>query len=123
MPLPVWPAALPQPPLRDGYSPTEEDAVIRTEMESGPGVERLRNLDRWSMTDVKYPLTTAQVVIFKAFWLTSLIRGASPMLLPVWGFDGATLVTRTVKVLSPPTYSPMRKNLCLVSMKIKIRDL
>lgn len=74
--MPLWPAALPQIPLVDGYAETPADAVQRTENEGGVAQTWLRYSA--VAVDVEAPLllTLAQTNILDEFHQVECARGA-----------------------------------------------
>ena len=74
--MPTWPATLPQLVLRDGFSETTLDVVIRTPVEAGPAKLRRRISTNVRTINCNVILTTAQVAIFDSFYVTDLEGGA-----------------------------------------------
>ena len=121
MPAPVWPGTLPQRPLRDGYNPRPQEALVRTPMEDGYEQARRQRLSIWHETPVRYRMTPAQLATFKAFWNGDLNAGASAFTLPVFGLDGAGYVNRTVR-LRDVSYQPVGPADTYVAGTLSIRN-
>lgn len=73
---PIWPTSLPQEPLREGYTETGPDALLRTEMESGPPIVRRRFTAATQGRQVVYRMSDAQWATFKTFFDTTISGGA-----------------------------------------------
>lgn len=82
MSLPVWPAALPARPLREGWQETSADGVDRDASEVGPGLSRPRALLDWRRIEARYKLSAAQRAVWRGFWAETVERGARPFIWP-----------------------------------------
>ena len=121
MPAPVWPATLPQKPLREGYDPRPQEALVRTPMEDGYEQARRQRLSIWHETSARYRMTPAQVATFKAFWKNDLNAGASTFTMPVFGLDGTGYQDRTVRIRDV-AYQPVGPADVYVAFTLVIRS-
>lgn len=71
----AWPTDLPNP-MADGYQFTPGNAVIRTDMESGPARQRQRFTTVPVSVSVSWRFTVAQMVTFRDFFENTIHRGA-----------------------------------------------
>lgn len=74
--MPFWPTALPQAPLKDGYSDTAPDQLLRSDMESGPAKVRRRGTAKPHVAACTYVFTDEEATIFEDFALGTLAGGA-----------------------------------------------
>ena len=76
-----WPESLPQYPLIDGYTEKlREDAVLRTEVETGLAKQRPRYTTVPSEVEETFLMTNAQYNTFKDFFENNLSFGAIPFI-------------------------------------------
>jgi len=72
----IWPEALPDFSLRQGYSEGFRQTVIRSEIKSGATKRRKRFTDSPKTLDIVIPLTGAEVNIFTSFYEEELKDGS-----------------------------------------------
>lgn len=89
MPLPVWPAGLPQVPLAGAGSQAPFQAPTETEMEDGPPRARRTATASWTAISVRYVMDAGQFAVLEAFVRDTLGHGAGRFLIPRWR-PGAT---------------------------------
>jgi len=75
---PIWPAVLPQVPIKDGYSEEPQDNVVRSQPDAGPGKSRRRYTAIGVSTGVSYKMSESQVQTFITFWRDSIFDGSIP---------------------------------------------
>jgi hypothetical protein len=123
MPIPVWPATLPQVALREGYDVRpEDDMIIKRDMEDGLPLQRRKKLSSWTPVNFRLILTPAQWATLTAFYRNDLNFGANKFTMPVWNFSGVT-VSKTVQPRGPmPTPSHIAPTQVGVSISIAVRD-
>ena len=101
----VWPALLPQCPLREGYQATEGWAVIQAPVE-GPQLTRLRYTATPRPRVASFYLdTNALRATWETFYYTTIAQGALP-------FDAAFEGGGTVyeyRIVGAPEIAPMGK--------------
>lgn len=78
----TWPSTLPNP-LLPGYGIETADDTSRTDMESGAARVRLRSTGGPDVVTIKLLLTDAQMVIFRAFWISDWRKGAAWVYFPI----------------------------------------
>ena len=74
----VWPVTLPTAPLVAGFEESPPDLCVRTQMDAGPAKVRKRYTAGVRDFSAAFVLTTAQLAIFDAFYLTTCNGGATP---------------------------------------------
>lgn len=79
-----WPASLPQYPLREGYTSTPANAVLRPPQE-GPASARLKTRNAGRTEKAAFRMTPAQLQIFELWFQTSAAFGARDIGWPVPG--------------------------------------
>lgn len=70
----AWPSTLPKP-LLSGYQGDSGANVSRTEFDSGPARQRLNTTTDPDGVTVSWKFKPAEMVIFKAFWKTTINYG------------------------------------------------
>lgn len=78
MPNPVWPAALPQKALKEGYRETASDNLLESQMDAGPAKIRRRFTTRSRMFQMTIACTASQAATFLSFFETTLKDGSLP---------------------------------------------
>lgn len=73
-----WPATLPQYVLEQGYSESEADQLLQTQMEAGRPKTRRRYTTNNEVFTVAVAMTKAQKVIFEDFFDNTLVGGSLP---------------------------------------------
>ncbi len=73
--MPTWPASLPQLPLI-GMTAQDDDAVLRTSMDTGPATRRNRFTAITQSVSFPMVLTGTQRVTFDTFYRTTISHGA-----------------------------------------------
>ena len=74
--MPVWPLALPQRPLRNGYSDSAPNNLLRSDMETGPAKVRRRGNARPHNAQVTYIMSNEQAEVFEEFATVTLAEGS-----------------------------------------------
>lgn len=72
----IWPTELPQAPLRDGWSDTAPNNLLRSEMESGPMKVRRRGTAKPHVVACTYVFDDKEAALFENFALNTLAGGA-----------------------------------------------
>ncbi len=73
--MPAWPIDLPQLPF-DGVAAQDDDAVARTQMDTGPSTRRNRFNTHMQRLTMPMVLTGAEMVDFASFYRSTLSNGA-----------------------------------------------
>ena len=99
----VWPSALPQSPLINGYSFTKGETRHLTEMDTGPA--KLRPKAKFGVQRVTYPIiiTTDQKFDLRTFYRDTLLNGEKEFLIKL----ARETQFSTVRFLTPPRFSPL----------------
>lgn len=71
----TWPASLPVP-LRDGFGEAPPDTTLRSSMDTGPQKVRRRYTAGPRIFRLQYRMTTTQVAILDAFYITTSRAGS-----------------------------------------------
>ena len=74
--MPVWPPALPQAPLREGYTDSAPSNLLRTDMDTGPAKVRRSGNARPHTVQATYVLYDDEAEILEEFILETLAGGA-----------------------------------------------
>ena len=117
MTLIVWPSALPQEPLAQGFGEQAPNTVIRSQMEAGPSKVRRRFTAGVRNIECQMRLTPDQVETLDTFFVSTVAGGAL-------SFDwkhprNGTAVT--FRFIEPPSYSPMTRGVAWqVSMRLEV---
>lgn len=74
----IWPVGLPQAPQVAQYSQKDQGRVVRTSMDVGPAMVRLRATAAVEICEIELKLTRTQLATFKAFFRDSAAAGAVP---------------------------------------------
>ncbi len=98
--MPTWPASLPQLP-RIGMTAQDDDAVLRTSMDTGPAARRNRFTAISQSMSFPMVLTGTQRVTFETFFRTTLSHGA----LAFDWTDPVDDATVSVAFKAPPKWS------------------
>lgn len=93
MATPVWPTALPQSPLIEGFSSTPQDTVLRSKM---AGYTKQRNRFTAVLFNVEesYLMTPQQYQEFRTFYHDTLGNGADTFIKPDPEAGGITALYR-----------------------------
>lgn len=79
---PIWPEALPQAPLRDGYQESAADVLLESKPDIGPvKTRRLATAGEAAIT-VRYRMSGAQLTTFQSWFALTLAHGAMPFRWP-----------------------------------------
>lgn len=78
----TWPSTLPEP-LAPGYGLDAGEATVRTDMDGGAARVRRRCTAIPDKVSLKFLLTEAQMVIFRAFYDADMQQGAAWVFIPV----------------------------------------
>lgn len=84
----LWPASLPQYVLQSGFSETEPDTLLETQMEGGPPKSRRRYTTDYRQFTVALQMDATQRATFQTFFNTTIKGGSLP-------FDWVDPVTQT----------------------------
>ncbi|AWN47125.1 hypothetical protein DK419_13055 [Methylobacterium terrae] len=124
MALPTWPTSLPKlrglsqnGGSRELYAPPQE-----TQFDDGPSRARRRSLFNETPLQMALPMTGAQFVAFKDFYLTALNRGARRFSAPVLLPDFATMDTRVCRITGAVAWSAYTPTKPLVSFTLTVQD-
>lgn len=74
--MPIWPLDCPQKPLREGYSDSTPNNLMRSDMETGPAKVRRRGNAKPHIASVTYVMSNEQANIFEDFAMNTLAGGA-----------------------------------------------
>lgn len=74
--MPFWPLAIPQRPLRNGYSDTAPNNLLRSDMETGPAKVRRRGNARPHVAQVTYIMSNEESAVFEEFAIVTLAGGS-----------------------------------------------
>jgi len=114
----VWPTTLPQSPLVNSYSRTQESQVVRTPMETGPAKQRRRYTKPLENMNVELIMDKDQLSTFVDFHDNTLGGGADKF---EWKHPvtGDTQNFRIVQESEPFTIEPIHQDLFRVSFKME----
>ena len=85
--IPRWPDALPAP-LIEGYAAKARPTFVRTEMDSGRGRQRRRQVTGPTTISQTWRLTEAELAIFDAWFEDQVFGGAAWASMPVMTGQG-----------------------------------
>lgn len=111
----AWPSTLPQTPLRNGFSQSQQDNAIRSAMSYGPDKVRRRTTVAIKQVSVNLILSQSQVAELDTFYNTTLDVAGS--------FDWTDHVSgqsATYRFMQPPAYAPTGKQLWATSLQLEI---
>lgn len=74
--MPIWPTVLPQYPLREGFSDTAPNELLRSDTESGPAKVRRRGTSKPHVVACTYVFSSEDAAIFEEFALSTLAGGS-----------------------------------------------
>lgn len=74
--MPFWPLAIPQKPLRSGYTDTAPNNLLRSDMETGPAKVRRRGTAKPHKAQVTYIMSNEEAAIFEEFAIVTLAGGS-----------------------------------------------
>ena len=95
-----WPSTLPQEPIKEGYTETAPNTLIRTNMDAGPAKIRRRYTAGVRTFNMDLFLTTAQVEILDIFYMTTTKGGSEQ-----WTWKNPrTAAVANFRFVSEPTY-------------------
>jgi hypothetical protein len=103
VPIPSWPASLPQRPLADGFSETPPNLLVRSAADFGPAKARRRATAGVTKLKAAFRLSPAQLATFRTFFAADLQGGALT-------FSWTHPVTGAVdafRIVPPPTIEPI----------------
>ncbi len=123
MPLPSWPATLPQ--LRGAQQSGGTDSLYEpplvTEMEDGPPRQRRRKLYLETPLMMVLDLTPAQAETFRVFYRDTLNVGASPFTGPVV-LISRNVGTRTCRIDGRVSLKPYGGQMWRAAFTLAVRD-
>jgi hypothetical protein len=118
----TWPATLPAPRL-PGYGLQTGDPTARTDMDSGPARVRRRFTAAPDRLTLSFVFTEAQMVIFRAFWLSDFQQGAAWVFIPIKDGSVAGLVSRECRPTSGQFKSGLlRDTVWAVEFDVEVRS-
>ena len=103
MPIPSWPASLPQRPLADGFAETPPNLLVRSATDIGPAKVRRRTTVGVTRLKASFRLSSAQLAAFRTFFASDLQGGAL-------SFSWTHPVTGAVgvfRIVPPPSINPI----------------
>jgi hypothetical protein len=101
----AWDVTLPQRLLINGASQGIGDGLLEVQPDTGPSITRLRSTAVMAPLSGNMIVSSAQLATFKAFFITTLLRGSLPFTFPD-PVTGATLLVKFTKA-APPSWSPL----------------
>jgi len=115
---PLWPPQLPLCPLVEGYSRSETDRSIRTEMDAG--IPKVRNhlTATHTRTVERYSIHPKQLDILDDFFKYTLKNGS----LPFWKYDFFYDTYRRCHLLKPPSVTYLSNDSCVVTLQIVMQE-
>ena len=115
-----YPAQLPAPLLRS-YQSSNDDTVIRTQMESGPAKQRRRYANRQETYGVEWRFSSIQYEVFKAWykWRTDDGEAWFNINLP----DGGGTFVREVRFEGTYSTSQDSQDLFVVTATLRAREV
>lgn len=116
----TWPTTLPNP-LASGYGVDVGDCTVRSDMESGAARVRRRFTAAPDKTTLRWVMTDAQMVIFRAFYESSFLNGAAWVFVPIRDARTAGINSRECRPLSPFKAELNGNALWHVEMPVEIR--
>ena len=119
----AWPSNFPLP-LLSGYGIEAGSNVSRTDMETGPARVRRRGSAAPDAITLRYVLTAAQMVIFRALWdsVSDFNYGANWMSLTVKTGRSAVPEVKQCRPTSPFKASLASPTLWLVEIPVEVRN-
>lgn len=105
MSLPVWPAALPQQMLREGYTQDEANNAIHSDPELGPSLSRRRTTVNSGKVSGQFYMTTSEYETVLLPFFRNTLKEVLPFSLPKPAAESGTI---TVKFKSPPNRRPAK---------------
>lgn len=118
----TWPTTLPIPKLI-GYGLQTTDPTARTDMDSGPARVRRRFTAAPDRLTLSFIFTEAQMVIFRAFWLSDFQQGAAWVYMPIKDGIAAGLVSRECRPLTGQFKGGLiRDNVWMVEFDVEVRS-
>ena len=115
----LFPATLPAP-LIDGYSGTQDQAFIRTDMEAGSQRQRQRFSAANTQMSISWLFTAAQMATFKTFFDTTINRGSDWF---TYTLDlGAGDISYDARFTQPYQFSYVEGDNWRVSGNIEVRN-
>jgi len=117
----TWPTTLPHPQA-SGYAIQASDCTIRTDMESGAARVRRRSTDAPDKVTLRWLLTEAQMVIFRAFYESDFLSGAAWVFVPIKDGRTAGMVEKECRPTSPFKADYTGRDLWLVEMPVEVRN-
>jgi hypothetical protein len=110
----VWPVALPDRFLVDGYREALPDTAIRTQMDAGPPKVRRRYTAGFRPTQGRIECTAAQVATLETFYVTTCAGGS----LPFDWVNSRTGGTVSFQWRSSPLLEPNHKDSYFVTLDV-----
>ena len=110
-----WPVDLPETLRIDGLQSQDQDAVIKTDMDTGPQKRRLRFTAAVENISGSIVMSMEQLDIFRTFYRTTIKRGAMrfKMMHPI------TCELKEFRIKTPPSFAPSGNGLWIVTLDME----
>lgn len=115
-----WPGFLPYP-LQNGYAITQDEPILRTQMDAGPGRTRRRFTTSPARIPVKWRLTGAQLALFEAWHKLEALDGASWFSVSLINGLGVNQVD--ARFTAPPKKALVGGSVWEVQSELEVREL
>ncbi|MCK7611962.1 hypothetical protein [Roseibium sediminicola] len=120
MPLPSWPASVPESPVRGSYrvpQPFNQNDI--TEFEAGNSRDRPRGTVQYRIVEQSIRMTQSEFETFDNFVRNDLAKGSLRFTMNVW--NGYAMASATVKLSGPDKFTVAPKGrVLLVSMRLEV---
>ncbi len=103
MPIPSWPASLPQRPFADGFAETLPNLLVRSTTDIGPAKARRRTTAGVTRLKAAFQLSPAQLATCRSFFAADLQGGALSF---SWTHPGTGAIG-AFRIVPPPTIEPV----------------
>ncbi|OIO01104.1 MAG: hypothetical protein AUJ49_08480 [Desulfovibrionaceae bacterium CG1_02_65_16] len=123
MAIPVWPAELPQYPLRSGYQRTKPNLLRRSKPEEGPAIVSAKAVLGVDVITWPQIFTTAQRDLLQTFAYSTLRSGALRFALPDPDGGATKLECRIVPASDSALYTEaaiMAKGLHSITLTLEV---
>jgi len=115
----IFPKSLPYPTV-EGYSIRPEEAIIRTDMESGPARQRRRYTQTPSKITIKWIMSPEQFCLFEAWYKYYAKEGAEWFIITLLG--GIGLTEQEARFTQQFEASIISGRLWQITTELEIRD-
>ncbi|MEE4012095.1 hypothetical protein V1T76_08550 [Roseibium sp. FZY0029] len=121
MPLPSWPAGVPESPVRGSYrmpQPFNQNDI--TEFEAGNSRDRPRGTVQYRIVEQSIRMTQSEFETFETFVRDDLAKGSLRFTMNVW--NGYAMAAVTVKLSGSDKFTVAPKGRALlVSMRLEVQ--